>query len=233
MKERKRKRKEKCGNQVKGTRLLGSLTTTMYSNAESKIAPAKKGGEKKKGHSAINEVVTQEYTISFHKCIHGVGFKKGAPWALKEILKFAMMEMGNPDVHIDTRLNKAAWAKGIRNVPYRICVQLSRKHNEDEDSPNKLYTLSFSIYKATLLCSAHQSTHSILENEVLSDSRITNENQRYPREGSDSHQQHNGTFSFSSCKMHLLKSRTLRPKMKTDTHSQESSVISGQTYDDW
>ena len=52
-----------------------------------------------------------------------------------------MKEMGTPDVRIDTRLNKAVWAKGIRNVPYRIRVRLSRKRNEDEDSPNKLYTL--------------------------------------------------------------------------------------------
>lgn len=29
----------------------------------------------------------------------------------------------------------------LRNVPYRIRVRLSRKRNEDEDSPNKLYTL--------------------------------------------------------------------------------------------
>ncbi|XP_072603047.1 large ribosomal subunit protein eL31-like [Vulpes vulpes] len=104
------------------------------------MAPAKKGGEKK-GRSAINEVVTREYTINIHKHIHGVGFKKRAPRALKEIRKFAMKEMGTPDVHIDTRLNKAVWAKGIRNVPYRIRVRLSRKRNEDEDSPNKLYTL--------------------------------------------------------------------------------------------
>ncbi|KAK2489421.1 hypothetical protein MC885_020456, partial [Smutsia gigantea] len=80
-----------------------------------------------------------EYTINIHKRIHGVGFKKRAPWALKEIRKFAVKEMGTPDVCIDTRLNKAVWAKGIRNVPYRISVQLSRKRNEDEDSPNKLY----------------------------------------------------------------------------------------------
>nr|XP_039323956.1 60S ribosomal protein L31-like [Saimiri boliviensis boliviensis] len=105
------------------------------------MAPAKKGGEKKKGRSAINEVVNREYTINIHKRIHGVGFKKRAPGALKEIQKFAMKEMGTPDVCIDTRLNKAVWAKGIRNVPYRIRVRLSRKHNEDEDSPNKLYTL--------------------------------------------------------------------------------------------
>ncbi|ELW47272.1 60S ribosomal protein L31 [Tupaia chinensis] len=51
--------------------------------------------------------------ISIHKRIHGVGFNKRAPWALKEIRKFAMKEMGTPDVRIDTRLNKAVWAKGI------------------------------------------------------------------------------------------------------------------------
>uniref|UniRef100_A0A667X726 Large ribosomal subunit protein eL31 n=1 Tax=Myripristis murdjan TaxID=586833 RepID=A0A667X726_9TELE len=64
-----------------------------------------------------------------------------APRAIKEIRKFAMKEMGTPDVRIDTRLNKAVWTKGVRNVPYRVRVRLSRKRNEDEDSPNKLYTL--------------------------------------------------------------------------------------------
>uniref|UniRef100_A0A4W4EMF8 Large ribosomal subunit protein eL31 n=1 Tax=Electrophorus electricus TaxID=8005 RepID=A0A4W4EMF8_ELEEL len=105
------------------------------------MAPLKKGGEKKKGRSAINEVVTREYTINIHKRIHGISFKKRAPRAIKEIRKFAMKEMGTPDVRIDTRLNKAVWAKGVRNVPYRMRVRLSRKRNEDEDSPNKLYTL--------------------------------------------------------------------------------------------
>ncbi|XP_051010442.1 60S ribosomal protein L31-like [Acomys russatus] len=105
------------------------------------MAPAKKGGGKKKGCSTITEEVTQEYTISVHKRIHGVGFKKRAPRALKEIWKFTMKEMGTPDMCIDTRLNKAVCAKGIRNVPYRIGVRLSRERNEDEDSCNKLYTL--------------------------------------------------------------------------------------------
>ncbi|KAM8955815.1 large ribosomal subunit protein eL31-like [Lycaon pictus] len=105
------------------------------------MAPTKKGGEKKKGRSAIKEVVIREHTINIHKRIHGVGFKKRAPRALKEIQKFAMKEMGTPDVRIDTRLNKAVWAKGRRNVPYHIRVRLSRKRNEDEDSPNKLHML--------------------------------------------------------------------------------------------
>ncbi|XP_040600231.1 60S ribosomal protein L31-like [Mesocricetus auratus] len=97
------------------------------------MAPAKKGSEKKKGRSAIS--------INIHKRIHGVGFKKRAPRALKEIRKFAMKEMGTPNVRIDTRLDKAVWAKGIRNVPYCVCVRLPRKCNKDEDSPDKFYTL--------------------------------------------------------------------------------------------
>nr|XP_045000805.1 60S ribosomal protein L31-like [Jaculus jaculus]XP_045000808.1 60S ribosomal protein L31-like [Jaculus jaculus]XP_045000812.1 60S ribosomal protein L31-like [Jaculus jaculus]XP_045000818.1 60S ribosomal protein L31-like [Jaculus jaculus]XP_045000829.1 60S ribosomal protein L31-like [Jaculus jaculus] len=112
------------------------------------MAPAKKDGEKKKGCSAINEVVKREYTINIHKRIHGVGFKKQAPQALKEILKFAMKAMRPPDVLIDTRLNKAVWAKGMRNVPYLIHVWLSS--NEDEDSPNKLYILMTYVPVTTL-----------------------------------------------------------------------------------
>ncbi|XP_057585225.1 60S ribosomal protein L31-like [Hippopotamus amphibius kiboko] len=104
------------------------------------MAPTKKGG-KKKGQSAINKVVTREYIINIHMRIRGVGFKKCAPRALKEIQKFSLREMGTPEVHIDTMLNKAVWAKGIRNLPYHICVWLSRKHSEDEDSPHKLYRL--------------------------------------------------------------------------------------------
>ena len=51
-------------------------------------APSKEDGEKK-GHFAINEVMTREYTVNIHKCIHGVDFKKHVPRALKEIRKFA------------------------------------------------------------------------------------------------------------------------------------------------
>ena len=49
--------------------------------------------------------------------------------------------MGTVDVRIETNLNKHIWSKGIRNVPFRVRVRLSRKRNEDEDSPHKLYTL--------------------------------------------------------------------------------------------
>ncbi|XP_070553897.1 large ribosomal subunit protein eL31-like [Ptychodera flava] len=100
-----------------------------------------KKGEKKKGRSTMNDVVTREYTIHLHKRIHGIGFKRRAPRAVKEIRKFAEKMMGTPDVRIDTRLNKHIWSQGVKSVPYRVRVRLARKRNEDEDSANKFYTL--------------------------------------------------------------------------------------------
>jgi len=96
--------------------------------------------EKSKG-STMGEVVTREYTINLHKRLHGIGFKYRAPRAVKEIVKFAEKQMGTKDVRIDTRLNKAIWAQGVRGVPFRMRIRLARLRNEDEDSVNKLYTL--------------------------------------------------------------------------------------------
>ena len=67
------------------------------------------------------------------------GLQEASPRALREIQEHARKETGTPDVHIDPRLNHAAWAKGRRNVPYPSQALLSRKHNEEEDSPDRLY----------------------------------------------------------------------------------------------
>merc|ERR1711990_53011 len=102
---------------------------------------AKTKSDKKSAKSPMNEVVTREYTINLHKRIHGLQFKKRAPRAIREIKKFAESMMGTPDVRIDVSLNKFVWSKGVRNVPRRARVRLARRHNDDEDSANKLYTL--------------------------------------------------------------------------------------------
>merc|ERR550537_1989650 len=47
--------------------------------------------------------------------------------------------MKTKDVRVDTSLNKFLFSKGVRNVPYRVRVKLSRKR--DEDASEKLYTL--------------------------------------------------------------------------------------------
>ncbi|KAL6057603.1 hypothetical protein STEG23_016619 [Scotinomys teguina] len=115
------------------------------------MAPAKKGGEKK-GHSAINEVVTREYTINIHKCIHGVGFKKRAPRALKEIQKFAMKEMGTPDVRIDTRLNKAVWAKEVFQTisVYHCPENIMRMRTHQTSSTHWYLHTCYHIQKSTV-----------------------------------------------------------------------------------
>uniref|UniRef100_A0AC34RJS2 Large ribosomal subunit protein eL31 n=1 Tax=Panagrolaimus sp. JU765 TaxID=591449 RepID=A0AC34RJS2_9BILA len=103
------------------------------------MAPTTKSDRKSKG--ALNKVVTREYTIHLHKRLHKITNKKRAPRAIKEVRKFAKQQMGTEDVRIDTRLNKYLWSQGIRSVPFRVRVRLSRRRNDDEDSPHKLYTL--------------------------------------------------------------------------------------------
>merc|ERR1712147_86494 len=121
---------------------MGEPTTarSLQSACREHLKMAKEKREKTR-KSAINEVVTRDYTVNLHKRIHGVGFKKRAPRAIKEIRKFAEKAMGTPDVRIGTRLNKHIWSQGVRSVPFRVRVRLSRRRNEDEDSPHKLYTL--------------------------------------------------------------------------------------------
>ncbi|KAH9157601.1 hypothetical protein AeRB84_000537 [Aphanomyces euteiches] len=80
------------------------------------------------------------YVCMFLQISH-LTFKKKAPKAVREIKKFAQKAMGTSDVRIDSKLNKFVWSQGVRNIPYRVRVRLSRKRNEDEDAKEKLYTL--------------------------------------------------------------------------------------------
>jgi ribosomal protein L31E/uncharacterized protein YhhL (DUF1145 family) len=80
-----------------------------------------------KTRSALQDVVTREYTIHVHKYVHGQSFKKRAPTAVKSVVAFATKEMGTSDVRIDPKLNQALWARGIKSVPHRIRVKLERE----------------------------------------------------------------------------------------------------------
>merc|ERR550537_1699611 len=87
------------------------------------------------------ETCSRDYTVHLHKYLHKVQFKKRAPRAIREIRKFTAKVMSTKDVRIDTKLNKAVWSCGVRNVPNRIRVRMSRKRNEDEDAKEKMFTL--------------------------------------------------------------------------------------------
>jgi large subunit ribosomal protein L31e len=91
-------------------------------------------------NKTIDAVVTREYTIHLHKLVHGKSFKKRAPQAMKAIRKFAAEAMKTSDVRLDPQLNKEIWTRGIKTVPHRVRVRLSRRRNDDEEAKEKLYT---------------------------------------------------------------------------------------------
>ncbi|MCJ1273038.1 60S ribosomal protein L31 [Puttea exsequens] len=65
--------------------------------------------------SAIADVVAREYTIHLHK-------------------------RGTKDVRLDPQLNKKVWESGIKGVPFRLRVRISRKRNDEEGAKEKLYS---------------------------------------------------------------------------------------------
>lgn len=47
---------------------------------------------------------------------------------------------GTRDVRLDPQLNKKVWEAGIKGVPYRLRVRISRKRNDEEGAKEKLYS---------------------------------------------------------------------------------------------
>merc|ERR1712014_105536 len=109
---------------------MGRAARTRWSGASSAVAKMVQKGE----------AVTREYTINLHKRLHGISFKKRAPRAIKEIKAFATKSMGTTDFRLDPQLNKKVWEAGIKGVPYRIRVRISRKRNDEEGAKEKLYS---------------------------------------------------------------------------------------------
>lgn len=97
--------------------------------------------DKRTKRPTVSDVITREATVHLHKYVHGQSFKKRAPTAVKAIRAFAEKMMGTKDVRVEPSLNKAVWGHGIKNVPHRIRVRLSRRRNDDEDAKEKLYTV--------------------------------------------------------------------------------------------
>merc|ERR1711977_351275 len=119
---------------------MGNSKRHRASTHNAKMSTKAKKPSGKTQRSAIADVVAREYTIHLHKRIHGVSFKKRAPRAIKEIEAFATQAMGTSDVRVDPQLNKKVWEQGIKGVPYRIRVRISRRRNDEEGAKEKLYS---------------------------------------------------------------------------------------------
>lgn len=47
---------------------------------------------------------------------------------------------GTSDVRLDPQLNKKVWECGVKGVPYRLRVRISRRRNDEEGAKEKLYS---------------------------------------------------------------------------------------------
>jgi large subunit ribosomal protein L31e len=47
---------------------------------------------------------------------------------------------GTSDVRLDPQLNKKVWEQGVKGVPYRLRIRISRRRNDEEGAKEKLYS---------------------------------------------------------------------------------------------
>lgn len=92
--------------------------------------------------------------------MHGVSFKKRAPKAVKEIKKFAKLHMGTDDVRLDPKLNQEIWKRGIKGVPFRLRLRISRRRNEEEDAKNPLFS-----YVEPVVVASAKGLHTVVVDE--------------------------------------------------------------------
>ncbi|KAJ1043470.1 hypothetical protein NDA10_001211 [Ustilago hordei] len=128
-------------HKTSGLRMGAKMAKSISTMADHKD----KSQKGKKTRSALNDVVTREYTVNLHKRVHDVAFKKRAPRAIKEVVSFAQKAMGTQDVRLDPKLNQEVWKYGVKNFPRRLRVRLERKRNDDEGAKEKLYTYAMPV----------------------------------------------------------------------------------------
>lgn len=54
--------------------------------------------------------------------------------------KLTISFQGTSDVRLDPQLNKKVWEAGIKGVPYRLRIRISRKRNDEEGAKERLYS---------------------------------------------------------------------------------------------
>ena len=96
---------------------------------------------KKQQRTGLTETAI-DTTHNIHKLAHRVQFKKKAPKALTAIKNLVAKLMRTADVRIDPKLNQFIWSQGVRNLPHRVRVRISRKRNEEEgNTQGEFYSL--------------------------------------------------------------------------------------------
>lgn len=64
-------------------------------------------------------------------------FPQNSTWNTDKPTQFVQ---GTSDVRLDPQLNKKVWESGIKGVPFRLRVRISRKRNDEDGAKEKLYS---------------------------------------------------------------------------------------------
>eukprot|EP00830_Metopus_es_P000076 TRINITY_DN100_c0_g1_i4.p1 TRINITY_DN100_c0_g1~~TRINITY_DN100_c0_g1_i4.p1 ORF type:complete len:150 (-),score=45.44 TRINITY_DN100_c0_g1_i4:125-535(-) len=107
---------------------------------KAKDKKADKKGDKKPRKDNNKEMI-KEYTVNLHKRLFKMQFKKRGKRAIRELKKFAQTQMWVKDVRIDSELNHFIWKNGIRDVPNKVRIRVSKKKNQDEDAKEPFFCL--------------------------------------------------------------------------------------------
>jgi large subunit ribosomal protein L31e len=83
---------------------------------------------------------TFELTFNVRKSLRGVGLRKRAPRAIREIKRYVRQHYGTSLVKIHPDLNTYIGSQGIRNPPKKVRLVLERKPCEEEERKGKYYT---------------------------------------------------------------------------------------------
>lgn len=95
---------------------------------------------KKEERKGLSETAI-DTTINIHKLAHRTQFKHKAARAVSEVRKLVAKMMKTSDVRVDPKLNQFIWNQGVRNLPRRVRVRISRKRTEDEGKGSEWYSL--------------------------------------------------------------------------------------------
>jgi len=69
--------------------------------------------------------------LIYYQQQHG---KQKAPRAIRELKALALKEMGTQKVLVKPSLNINLWKGGIRHVPHKMRIKITRKYDESEES---------------------------------------------------------------------------------------------------
>lgn len=76
--------------------------------------------------------------LSMHFC--DLRMNPSTQRAIPELDTNLTNSQGTSDVRLDPQLNKKVWEQGIKGVPYRLRIRISRRRNDEEDAKEKLYS---------------------------------------------------------------------------------------------